>query len=89
MAWTCRATSRSRRFGQGDEQPGVALNAAWGERNLAICARLLQSLPPGARAVVFYGAGHAYLLRRCIAEAPGVRLVEANDYLPDTPRTGR
>lgn len=77
------------RFDQGDERPGVALNAAWGERNLAICARLLQSLPPGGRAVVFYGAGHAYLLRRCIAEAPGVRLVEANDYLPDTPRAGR
>lgn len=74
------------RFGEGDDQPGVTLNAEWAKRNLAICARLLQSLPPGHRAVVFFGQGHAYLLRRCIAEASGVQLVEANDYLPDTPR---
>src|SRR5690606_24846577 len=69
------------RFGAGDEQPGVALNAAWAERNLAICARLLQALQPGDRAVVFYGHGHAYLLNRCLAETPGVELVQANDYL--------
>lgn len=72
------------RFGKGDDQPGVTLNAEWAKRNLAICARLLQSLSPGHRAVVFFGQGHAYLLRRCISEAPGVQLVEANDYLPDT-----
>lgn len=70
------------RFGAGDEQPGVALNAAWEQRNLAICARLLQALQPGDRAVAFYGYGHAYLLNRCIRDAPGVELVEANDFLP-------
>lgn len=70
------------RFGSGDEQPGVALNAAWERRNMEICARLVQLLEPGDRAVVFYGQGHAHLLRRCIRETPGLELVEANDYLP-------
>jgi len=70
------------RYGEGDTQPGAKLVSAWYARNLAICARLLQSLPEGGRAVVFYGEGHAYLLRQCVIEAPGVELVEANDYLP-------
>lgn len=74
--------ARMLRYGAGDAQPGVALVAAWERRNLAICARLLQSLQPGDRAVVFYGQGHAYLLQRCFAEMPGVEVVEANDYLP-------
>lgn len=70
------------RFGAGDDQPGAELNAAWARRNFMICARLLQSLKPGDRAVVFYGQGHAHALRRCAIEASGVELVEANDYLP-------
>lgn len=71
------------RFGEGDEQPGAALASAWYARNLGICARLLQALPAGGRAVVFYGDGHAHLLRQCVIEAPGVELVEANDWLVD------
>jgi hypothetical protein len=70
------------RYGEGDTQPGARLVGAWYARNLAICARLLQTLPEGGRAVVFFGEGHAYLLRQCVIEAPGVELVEANDYLP-------
>lgn len=69
------------RFGEGADQPGAALVSAWYARNLAICARLLQALSPGDRAVVFYGDGHAHLLRQCLVEAPGVELVEANEYL--------
>lgn len=71
------------RFGEGDQQPGAALASAWYARNLNICARMLQTLPPGGKAVVFYGEGHAHLLRRCAIEAPGVELVEANEYLQD------
>jgi Family of unknown function (DUF5694) len=37
---------------------------------------------PGDRIVVFYGAGHAYLLRQCVREVPGFELVEPNTYLP-------
>ena len=70
------------RIGAGDEQPGVDLLAAWYRRNFAICANLLQRAKPGDRAVVFYGSGHAFLLRQCVEETPGLRLVEANDHLP-------
>ena len=70
------------RYGAGDEQPGAELNAAWQRRNYRICARLLQILKPGDRAVVYFGQGHAHALRRCVIEAPGVDLVEANDWLP-------
>jgi hypothetical protein len=71
------------RYGSGEEQPGVALNAAWAKRNFAICARLLQALKPGDRAVVFYGQGHVHLLRQCLGVALGVELVEANGFLPE------
>lgn len=70
-------------LGSGAEQPGVVLVSSWYARNLAICARLLQQLRPDDRAVVFYGQGHAYLLRQCIDEAPGARTVDARNYLPD------
>jgi hypothetical protein len=68
-------------FGGGKDQPGVALLTAWYDRNFRICANLVQAAKPGDRVVVFYGAGHAFLLRQCIAEMPGYRLVEANDFL--------
>ena len=70
------------RIGAGNEQPGVDLLTAWYRRNFAICANLLQLAKPGDRVVVLYGAGHALLLRQCVEETPGLRLVEANDYLP-------
>lgn len=69
------------RFGAGDEQPGAALNGAWATRNYVICAKLLQALKPGDRAVVFYGGGHVHALQRCAIEAPGVELVDAAKYL--------
>lgn len=70
------------RVGAGDAQPGVDLLTAWYKRNFLTCAQLLQRSQPGDRIVVFFGAGHSFLLRQCVAETPGLRLVEANDYLP-------
>ncbi len=70
------------RYGAGSDQPGAELLAAWTRRNLMICARLVQSIQPGDRVVVFYGSGHLHLLRQCVREVPGLELVEANDYLP-------
>lgn len=70
------------RIGAGADQPGVDLLSAWYRRNFLVCAKLLQSTQPGDRIVVFFGAGHAFLLRQCVAETPGYRLVEPNDYLP-------
>lgn len=71
------------RYGAGDEQPGAALLIAWQTRNTQICARLVQAAKPGDRIVVLYGSGHAFLLRQCVSETPGFRLIEANDYLPE------
>ncbi|HEY3812608.1 MAG TPA: DUF5694 domain-containing protein [Caulobacteraceae bacterium] len=70
------------RIGSGVDQPGANLDAAWYKRNFLICANLIQLAKPGDRIVVFYGAGHGYLLRQCVSETPGYRLVEANGYLP-------
>jgi hypothetical protein len=70
------------KIGSGTEQPGADLLAAWNRRNFHICANLVQYAKPGDRIVVIYGAGHEFLLRRCISEMPGYELVEANDYLP-------
>jgi hypothetical protein len=70
------------RIGGADAQPGADLLTAWYRRNFLICARLIQTTRPGDRVVVFYGSGHAFLLRQCVVETPGLQLVEANDYLP-------
>lgn len=70
------------RIGSGNEQPGAELLAAWYRRNFLICANLLQLTKPGDHIVVFYGSGHAFLLRQCVRETPGFQLVEPNDYLP-------
>ena len=70
------------RIGLGGDQPGADLTASWYHRNLLICANLLQLAKPGDRIVIFFGSGHAFLLRQCVAETPGFKLVEPNDYLP-------
>jgi hypothetical protein len=70
------------KIGGAADQPGADLLTAWYRRNFLICANLIQLAHPGDRVVVFYGSGHAFLLRQCIAETPGFALVEPNDYLP-------
>ena len=69
-------------IGAGPAQPGADLLTAWYRRNFLICANLVQLARPGDRVVMLYGAGHAFLLRQCVAETPGFRLVEPNAYLP-------
>ncbi len=71
------------RIGLGADQPGADLVSSWYQRNLRICANLLQLAKPGDRVVVFFGAGHAFLLRQCVTETPGFKLIEPNDYLPE------
>ena len=68
-------------FGAGDEQPGVALLSSWYTRNFEVCARMVQLVRPGEKLIVFYGQGHAYLLRQCIDEYPGAELVELSTLL--------
>jgi hypothetical protein len=70
------------KVGAGSTQPGADLLTAWYKRNFYICANLIQHTKPGDRVVVFYGSGHAFLLRQCVSETPGFALVEANGFLP-------
>ncbi len=70
------------RVGAGQQQPGADLLTAWYRRNFLICANLVQNSRPGDRIVVFYGSGHAFLLRQCVAETPGFILVGPNSFLP-------
>jgi hypothetical protein len=69
-------------MGRGNDQPGVKLMSAWHERNLGMCARVLQAIEGGDRMVVIVGQGHVYLVRQCLQEAPGVELEDPLDYLP-------
>ena len=77
-AWYMRTLS----YGAGKVQPGAHLVASWTARNIEICARLVQLAKPGDRIVVVYGAGHSHLLRQCVQDLPGWKLVEPNEYLP-------
>lgn len=70
------------RIGKGKQQPGVDLMSAWYRRNALICANLLQAVEPGDRVVVMFGSGHSHLLRQCVLETPGLRLVEPLAHLP-------
>ncbi|MGH6890435.1 MAG: DUF5694 domain-containing protein [Rhizomicrobium sp.] len=70
------------RVGGGTDQPGADLLAAWYQRNMRICGEIVQLARPGDRVVVIFGAGHAFLLRQCVSQMPGTRLVEPTDYLP-------
>jgi hypothetical protein len=69
--------------GSGKDQPGADLLTQWYRRNFLICANLVQRAKPGDHVVVFYGSGHAFLLRQCVTEMPGYKLIEPNDYLPN------
>jgi len=81
--WANNASYREMlRVGSGADQPGADLEAAWYRRNFLICAHLLQLARPGDRLVVFFGSGHAYQLRQCVTETPGMKLVDALGYLP-------
>jgi uncharacterized protein DUF5694 len=70
------------RFGGGSEQPGVDLLTAWYKRNFIICARIAQQAKPGDRIVVMFGSGHAFLLRQCVSQIPGWKLVEPAAFVP-------
>ena len=70
------------RFGAGDEQPGADLLTDWYKRNFILCGLMAQQVKDGDRLIVMYGAGHSYLLRQCVSEMPGWKLVEPNAYLP-------
>lgn len=69
--------------GDGQSQPGAALNAGWFERNARIVAKLMSVAKPGDRIVVVYGAGHNYWLHQLIANTPGFEIEQASPYLAE------
>jgi hypothetical protein len=69
------------RFGEGDRQPGVELMAAWTQRNLGMCARLVQQLAPGDRAFLLVGSSHVEPIRDCLRAIPGIEVVDGIEYL--------
>ena len=84
-AWIARGHAlymRMARVGADDTFVGADLVAAWYARNLRIFASVQRLAEPGERVLVIYGAGHAAILRELVRSTPGMRLVEAADYLP-------
>lgn len=69
------------RYGAGERQPGVDVMAAWTTRNLGMCARLVQQLDAGDRAVLVVGISHIEPIRECLRVMPGVEVEDAVDYL--------
>lgn len=69
-------------IGAGDGFVGADLVSKWYDRNLRIFANLRAMAEPGDRIVVIYGAGHSAILRELVAASPGMKVVEALDYLP-------
>lgn len=61
---------------------GARIVATWYERNLRIFANLAGAVEPGDRVLLVIGAGHTPILRQLVRAHPGMRLVEAVDYLP-------
>jgi hypothetical protein len=48
-----------------------------------MCANLIQNGQLDDRFVILFGAGQALLLRHCIAETPGFKLIKANNFPPE------
>ena len=68
--------------GTMDTYVGARLVSKWYERNIHIFANLQAIAEPGDRILVIIGGGHAPILRELIRQYPGMRLVEALEYLP-------
>ncbi|HYX39370.1 MAG TPA: DUF5694 domain-containing protein [Oligoflexus sp.] len=68
-------------FGNGEDQPGADLNAAWYLHNAKIFAKLQSIAKPGDRVLVVYGAGHRYWLRHFVDETPGFKAIDPIPYL--------
>lgn len=69
-------------LGAGDGYVGARTVADWYERNLRIFANLAAITEPGDHVVLIIGAGHSPVLRHLVETHPGMKLVEAGDYLP-------
>jgi len=64
-----------------DNYLGPEILSEWYKRNLKIFANILRISQPNDRVVVFFGAGHAHILKQLIQDSPDMILVQPNEYL--------
>jgi hypothetical protein len=69
-------------MGTADAPIGVQEMSTWWTRNLAIFANAARHAEPGDRLLLIYGAGHKHLLEQFFEDAPGFRVVDPLDTLP-------
>ncbi|MGZ5444046.1 MAG: DUF5694 domain-containing protein [Thermoanaerobaculia bacterium] len=69
------------RIGSPEHPVGAEQTAVWYARNIRIFANLARMAKPGDRIVVIYGSGHTAILQQLIRDMPGMKVVEANDFL--------
>jgi hypothetical protein len=60
---------------------GAEQTAIWYMRNIRIFGYLARLAKPGDRIVVIYGAGHVPILQQLVRDMPGMKVVNARDYL--------
>jgi hypothetical protein len=65
----------------GDKFVGADVLAGWYQRNFRIFSNIARIIEPQDRVLVIFGQGHAAILRDLVRSEPGVKLVEASDYL--------
>jgi len=65
----------------GDDGVGAGELAGWYSRNIRIFGNLARITNPGDRVLVIFGAGHTAILQQLARDMPGMKVVEANDFL--------
>ncbi|GAA0276801.1 hypothetical protein GCM10009127_16950 [Alteraurantiacibacter aestuarii] len=68
-------------IGSNDDNPGAAWVGTWYARNLRIFNNLRETLGPGERVFVLYGAGHVYLLEQFLRESGAAASVDPRPYI--------
>jgi protein-L-isoaspartate O-methyltransferase len=66
----------------GEDQPGAELLGYWYMRNAKIVAKLCDIARPGDRVLVLFGAGHKHWIEQIARGTPGMRVVDAAQFLP-------
>lgn len=69
-------------MGSAENPIGVQEMSEWWTRNLAIFANAARHAEAGDRLVIIYGAGHKHLLEQFFEDAPGFRVIDPLDTLP-------
>lgn len=69
------------RVGDAANPIGAEQMAIWYTRNIRIFGHLARIAKPGDRMVVIYGSGHVPILQQLVRVMPGMKVVNARDFL--------